>query len=262
MKCPVCGGKENTIIRKSFDDRYGYPELFSIAECSGCGHLMTSPRISDTDVSELYEKYYPRKSLNVEDVICGVSKPTRLSSRITRWWNGTDNQGQYSVSPQEVMLDVGCGSGASLLEAQALGAEAYGTEADPNVKRIAAELELNIHFGSLYDEPFQGKSFELIVMNQVIEHMPDPDLALQRLRNRLSSKGRIVLVFPNSASLGRRISGERWINWHIPYHQHHFNFKSFSRLALRCELEVVRSRTVTPNEWTLLQIRSFFSRPD
>jgi SAM-dependent methyltransferase len=160
------------------------------------------------------------------------------------------------------MLDVGCGSGTSLLEAKALGATAFGIEADPNVKPIAAALGLTIHFGSLQDYPFPELSFDLIVMNQVIEHLPEPDLALEMLRERLTPNGRLVLVFPNASSLWRRLSGNRWINWHIPYHLHHFDRKSFERMVHRCGFEVVRAHTITPNVWTLLQLRASRYTPE
>ena len=93
-------------------------------------------------------------------------------------------------------------------------------------------------------------------MNQVIEHFPDPDLALHNLRGRLAPNGRMILVFPNTASFWRCLSGDRWINWHVPYHLHHFTFDSFRRMAQNSGFRVVRLRTITPNVWTLLQLRA------
>jgi SAM-dependent methyltransferase len=209
----------------------------------------------------LYGTYYPRKNISPGDVVCEAAKVQHLFSGLIRWWDGTNNQGQYCARAGEVLLDVGCGSGTSLLEAKALGANAFGVEADPNVKPIASALGLNIHFGSLRDRPFPEQDFDLIVMNQVIEHLPDPDLALQILRDRLTPNGRMVLVFPNTNSLWRRLSGSRWINWHIPYHLHHFNLKNFERMVNQCGLQIVRSRTITPNVWTLLQLRANRHQP-
>ncbi|MGO8126718.1 class I SAM-dependent methyltransferase, partial [Rhizobium ruizarguesonis] len=62
-----------------------------------------------------------------------------------------------------------------------------------------------------------------IVLNQVIEHVPDPLAILAALRDRLNRGGRVVLAFPNTVSFHRKLWKERWINWHIPYHQNHFN---------------------------------------
>ena len=131
---------------------------------------------------------------------------------------GGDNQGQLDVKSGEKMLDIGCGSGLSLLIARSKGAEVYGVEADPNVQPLAKELGLSIHQGSIHDHPFPGMSFDLVVLNQVIEHIPEPGLALQVIAGRLAPGGRIILVFPNRCSFYRKIFGPRWINWHIPYH--------------------------------------------
>lgn len=256
MRCPVCEGSAFCPSTEIFDDRYGEPNRYQLANCVSCGHNATAPRLRESDLPRLYGTYYPRKNIGADDVMHEADKVKRAFAGLVRWWNGIDNQGQYSVRAGEVMLDVGCGSGTSLLEAKALGATAYGIEADPNVKPIAAALGLNIHFGNLQDRPFPEQTFDLIVMNQVIEHLPDPDEGLRELSARLAPNGRMVLVFPNTASLWRRLSGNRWINWHIPYHLHHFDRKHFERMVRRCDLEVVRSRTITPNVWTLLQLRA------
>jgi SAM-dependent methyltransferase len=262
MSCPICKGGLFLPGAEIFDDRYGESNRYQLARCVGCGHVATAPRLRESDLSTLYGTFYPRKNIVADDVTLEAGKVKRPFAGLVRWWNGTDNQGQYSVRSGEVMLDVGCGSGTSLLEAKALGATAYGIEADPNVKAISTALGLTIHFGSLQDYPFPEHSFDLIVMNQVIEHLPEPDLALEMLRERLTSNGRMVLVFPNTSSLLRRLSGNRWINWHIPYHLHHFDRKSFERMARNCGFEVVRARTITPNVWTLLQLRASRYTPE
>ncbi len=256
MTCPVCERAEAAFIREAYDDRYGQPDLFSIVRCKHCGHVMTAPRLHESDLGALYSTYYPRKHVNVEDLQREAARSVKSFARLRRWWAGTDNQGQYAVRPGEQMLDIGCGSGLSLLEARALGAEVRGVEADPNVQRIADELGLRIHIGSLLDEPFAGEQFDLVVLNQVIEHVPDPALMLDRLRSRIRPGGRMVLVFPNVQSLWCRLFGDRWINWHVPYHLHHFNRKGFERMAVRCGYQVRSVRTITPSLWTILQIRA------
>jgi len=256
MRCPVCQGHDFFAVAGVFDDRYGEPNSYHLARCTICDHVATAPRLRDSDLPTLYGTYYPRKKIVAEDVANDAAKARHLFSSLVRWWSGTSNQGQFGVRVGETMLDVGCGSGASLLEAKALGAIAFGVEADPNVKPIAAALGLNIHFGCVEDRPFPEQSFDLIVMNQVIEHLPDPDISLRTLSERMTSSGRMVIVFPNTASLWRLLFGDRWINWHIPYHLHHFDRRSFERMARHCGLEVVCARTITPNVWTLQQLRA------
>lgn len=260
-RCPVCNGHGFFPAEKVFDDRYGEPNSYLLARCAKCGHIATLPRFCESDLPRLYSTYYPRKGIRAENVADEVLKVKSVFAQLVRWWNGTNNQGQYSVRAGETMLDVGCGSGASLLEAKLLGAIPFGIETDFNVQPIAKALGLTIHFGNLKDRPFPGQVFELIVLNQVIEHLPDPDWALQTLNEMLAPNGRMVLAFPNTSSLWRSLFGMRWINWHVPYHLHHFNHKSFVHMVKRCGFEVTLSKTVTPNAWTLMQLRSIFYKP-
>ena len=253
--CPVCLDVERVRIRDAYDDRYGNPGLFSLWRCASCGHWMTAPRLREDQLGDLYSNYYPRKHVDVPSLRLEAAKVLEPHARLKRWWSGTDNQGQYTVRPGEKILDVGSGSGLSLLEATALGARAFGVEADPNTRRIADELGLNVHIGSLHDNPFPDQNFDLIVLNQVIEHIPDPGAALERIRGRLAPGGRVVMVLPNRNSFWCRLSGERWINWHIPYHLHHFSAMGFRAFSRRHGFEVSRSRTITPNVWTILQLR-------
>jgi SAM-dependent methyltransferase len=256
LVCPVCVGHEFSNSREVFDDRYGHPDLFELVSCTRCGHLMTSPMLKEEDLPHLYGTYYPRKKLSIDSIVNESKKVGLNFSKFRRWWMGVDNQGQYSACSGEKMLDLGCGSGLSLLEAQELGVEAWGIEADPNVKRISESLNLRIHQGSLNDEPFKDVAFDLIVLNQVIEHIPEPDKTLEKIKTRLAHNGRVIMVFPNVNSLWCRISASRWINWHIPYHLHHFNKNKFTKMAERCGYQIVHSRTITPNVWTILQLRA------
>jgi SAM-dependent methyltransferase len=217
---------------------------------------MTSPSLLEEELPALYSMYYPRKDVDTRELLKTASRVAGVAARLRRWWEGTNCQGQYSVRPGQSMLDVGCGTGLSLLEARHLGSQAFGIEADPNVRPIAEELGLRIHIGSLYDCPFPDLRFDLIVLNQVIEHIPQPGKMLAALRDRLNPGGRIVLAFPNRASFWRRLSRRRWINWHIPYHLHHFDSRSFESLARHHGYRVAHRQTITPNLWTTLQLRA------
>jgi SAM-dependent methyltransferase len=210
----------------------------------------------ESDLPSLYQKYYPRKDVDLPAIETEVKRNAERFATIKRWFSGTDNQGQFFAKPGQDVLDVGCGSCQSLLELKRIGACAYGVEADPNVKSIAEHFGLNVHIGSIWDEPFPGVTFDLIVMNQVIEHIPDPEKSLALVAKRLKPDGQMVLSFPNAGSIYRRMSGRYWINWHVPYHQHHFTRSSIAAMAEKLGLRIVSLRTITPNLWTVLQYRN------
>lgn len=241
--------------REAFDDRYGAPELYRLVSCQDCDHVMTAPPLTEADLPGLYSTYYPRK---VESAVSIQAQADRFGDTLAwlrRWLMGTDNQGHHLARFGETILDVGCGSGLSLLEAGALGAIPFGIEADPNVGPLAIELGITVHIGNIFDVPFPDRQFDLVTMNQVIEHVADPERTLLALRERLREGGRLVAAFPNQHSFWRRLCGDRWLNWHVPFHLNHFNARSFRILAERCGYEIIRKRTVTPNVWTLVQLR-------
>jgi SAM-dependent methyltransferase len=256
LKCIACNTEMLPFLEQMFDDRYGFPGYFDIYQCPGCKQCQTTPLLRDEDLPDLYGKYYPRREIDIEALVKQIGDPCDPSEMRRRQRNGTDNQGQYLTRPGMSVLDYGCGAGASLLEIKALGAEAYGIEADPNVKQVIDALGLRIHIGTLDDMPFAGMKFDLIVLNQVLEHIPHPELLLARFTQLLKPGGKLVLSFPNAGSVFARFFKRTWINWHIPYHLHHFNPRSARKFLERCNWQVRSVRTITPNLWTVLQCRA------
>ncbi len=261
LNCPVCNNTNFDTFRDVFDDRYGEPNIYNLAKCTGCNHLSTFPRIKEKDLGKLYSNFYPRNDIKYEEVLKKTKRNFNLLNKFLDWFNGTNNQGHFYAKRGEMVLDVGCGDCSSLIEIKSLGAKPFGIEADSNVRSISEKLNLDVHFGSIEDNPFKGKSFDLIVMNQVIEHIPEPDKCIRLLKEKLSNQGRIIFVFPNRKSFWQKITGKKWINWHIPYHLHHFDAKSFKNMANKCGLSITSCKTITPNIWTILQIRNYFYNP-
>ena len=256
MRCPIC---DNFIFNKLinlYDDRYGEPNLYSIKECKQCGHYCTFPRLNNNQLPSLYGNFYPRKNINLESIVKEAKKESSKFSGFLRWLKGTNNQGQFYAKKDDLFLDIGCGSGVSLIEAEILGAKAFGLETDPNVKIIGKNLNLNIFQGNLEESPFKETKFNLIVLNQVIEHIPEPDILLKKLTTKLTKNGLIIISFPNVNSFWRFLFKEKWINWHVPYHLHHFKEKNFGRLLSKCGFQIIKKKSITPNIWSLMQIRN------
>ena len=256
--CPICNNCEFKNIMRLFDDRYGEPNIYSISKCTKCNHLTTLPRIKNKDLSKLYSNFYPRKDLTANIILQEAKAENRKFSKILRWLNGTNNQGQFFIKKNQSMLDIGCGSGVSLIEAANMGGHGFGVEADPNIKSLAEQLNLDIFIGDFRKDTYNDKIFDLVVMNQVLEHIPEPNKYLEIIKDKMSSQSTLIVSFPNTKSFWRYISGKKWINWHVPYHLHHFNDINFERMAKNCGFKIIKKKTITPNIWTIMQIRAFF----
>ena len=261
MNC-ICGSSTfKTISENVFDDRYGYPDKFELLKCVNCSHIILNIEKNQINFDSLYGKYYPRKNLTSIDVKNGSRKIAGLKNKIKLYLEGLSNQGQIYAQRGMKVLDFGCGAGYSLVEMSEIGVDCYGIEADTNVKIIAKELGLKLHVGTLEDSPFKNIKFDLIILNQVLEHVPDPIHLIDKFKSMLSENGIIVISVPNVDSIYRKIFKFKWINWHIPYHIHHFNKETVSELFKRNGYKIIKVKTVTPNLWTSLQIQSLRYEP-
>lgn len=243
------------------DDRYGYPHQCSLLGCKNCGLIETAPYLSDFDLPALYEKYYLRKSVDLEQLHQEGIKHLGFWSRFERWVLGLNHLGQFKAKKNDVVLDFGAGACISLLQLRVMGADAYGLEADPSIKRIANRFNLNVYIGKFSDSPYTKMKFDLVVLNQVIEHLTNPSETLRALRSVLREDvGKISISCPNTDSFYRYLFQKKWINWHLPFHRFHFNKYSLKLMAEKCGYEVFNLKTITPNAWTEIQIQVLLNK--
>ncbi|UFS69725.1 methyltransferase domain-containing protein [Geomonas sp. RF6] len=248
MQCPICA-EAMAVVRRVYDDRYGYPGLFPLARCPACGHKALALRDMDaTALCELYTRYYPRGSFDLADF------SPAPEARGFRGWLGGMRCAAYLWVPAGVrVLDIGCGVGATLAYHSARGCEAHGVEADENVRHIAQALKLEVQIGLFDPELYAPESFDYVTLDQVVEHFPDPVATLRGIARVLKPGGVVVASTPNSGGWGARIFGRRWINWHAPYHLQHFSRRSMELAAGMAGLELVEARTLTSSEWLYYQ---------
>jgi SAM-dependent methyltransferase len=80
-------------------------------------------------------------------------------------------------------------------------------------------------------------------MSHVIEHVPDPVETLTLCHDLLRPGGRLIVVAPNSESLGRRWFRRDWLGWDVPRHLYTFTMNNLESCAHRAEFEVTELRT-------------------
>jgi len=257
-KCIICSSKMKLHFSDLYDDRYGYDGKFDLYRCPCCGQYKTVPLLKEQELTPLYSNYYPRKNIDTNAICNQAQQSKKVLSNLIRWWKGNNNQGQYFAKKGEIVLDYGCGSGLSLIELNLIGAKGYGIEADQNIRQVIERLKLNIHIGSLEPDTFGNTKFDLIILNQVIEHIPDPSTLINTLLNHLKNNGRIILSFPNSNSFYANFFKRKWINWHIPYHLHHFNLESSVKYFQNLGWSIDFKKCITPNLWTIIQSKVYW----
>ena len=97
------------------------------------------------------------------------------------------------------LLDCGCGAGAYAREYARLGAKTVGVEYQRDKLKHAPRVtgELLLMAADAAALPLASERFDVVVLNEVLEHVPDQQRVLAELRRVLVRGGLLVLMSPN-----------------------------------------------------------------
>jgi len=94
------------------------------------------------------------------------------------------------------VLDIGCGGGWFFPQLRDFGWQVEGIESDPRLVPTETGLRDTIHVDP-FNRSFQpGKQYALILMLDVLEHMPDACSSLRYAVELLQPEGRLLLTVP------------------------------------------------------------------
>jgi ubiquinone/menaquinone biosynthesis C-methylase UbiE len=111
---------------------------------------------------------------------------------------------------EDVLLDVGCGTGAAVRKAAPTVREAVGVDVAPamvvQARRLAEGLP-NVDFveGDSRELPFDEASFTAVVCTTSFHHYPDPAGAVREMARVLQPGGRLVIGDPCADRLAVRV---------------------------------------------------------
>ncbi len=260
--CFLCGSADADPVWTTPDRALGVPGIYTVVCCRGCGFLYQRPRVPDERLADCYPDHYPRHQEPSPRVPFKGSRRrvsavrwalaaglgyrafrdgtvpllTRLRGRLLlrrlRWdcppWIG---QGRY--------LDVGCGSGAALGVARALGWQVAGIEPDEAAAEKARRFAEEIYIGDALSAPFPPGRFDLVTAMHVVEHVPDPVRLVRRMADWLAPGGLLIIEVPNADGLGARLFGRAWSGLELPRHLSHFSPETLRRVVERAGGSVV-----------------------
>jgi len=217
IPCNLCG---STKVRQVADrDRDGAP--LRTVMCEGCGLVWTDPRPDEEANRRFYAHDY-----RVSYKAAPTPKP-KHAFRESRRALARYRRIEPLLSPGGRVLDVGAGAGFFPYVLQSRGFDVRGIEPNAGFCRWGCEtLGVNVKSGFLQDFDFADEPFDLITLNHVLEHLPDPGGALAILRSWLKPGGALVVEVPNVES-----------HWHAPEkrfhigHLYNFNRENLLRLA-------------------------------
>ncbi len=111
-----------------------------------------------------------------------------------------------SIPPSAMILDVGSGAGGFVVGCQQLGYRAFGVEPDrigagarlTSIQIAARRIVANVFVSAIGEGlPFPDGCFDLVTLNQVVEHVPDQLAVLREAARVLRPGGAIYVACPN-----------------------------------------------------------------
>jgi SAM-dependent methyltransferase len=121
------------------------------------------------------------------------------------------------------VLEVGCAEAGFLDALHEHGIRAVGLELEPHRIALAKAMNpnLELHIGDITDPHVAsriGMKFDLAVMRDVIEHVPEKEAAFRNLGNLLRPKGFLYVTFPPRFSpFGGHHQNGRSVLRNLPY---------------------------------------------
>jgi SAM-dependent methyltransferase len=122
--------------------------------------------------------------------------------------------------PGAKILDYGCGGGGLVEAGRQEGLDVYGVElfyAGSDARVHAGERGLlGVWVHELEEQqriPFPDESFDVVVTNQVLEHVEDIDVVLEEVHRVLRHGGHLLALFPSKWVLREGHIGVPFVHW-------------------------------------------------
>ncbi|MSR86234.1 class I SAM-dependent methyltransferase [Candidatus Woesearchaeota archaeon] len=190
--CNLCGSFE---IQNYAD--FG---TYRLQKCSSCDLLFTDQ--DSIDMTKMYSKDYFDGVHGNFFVDCKKDYATRIDKSkklqnfqyVLKKIKETKGQGTF--------MDIGCATGVFLDMAQKEGYDVTGVDVSDFACTYAREnFGVKTLNGKLEDLKIEEKSFDIITMWDVIEHVPDPHAFLAEVHRVLKDDGIIFVLTVNDSSL-------------------------------------------------------------
>ena len=141
------------------------------------------------------------------------------------------------------LLDVGCACGFFVELARQQGFDAWGFDPSSYAVQEARRLvgESKITEGTISSVAYPEKSFDVITLFDVFEHLDDPGEDIKKLSKFLKDDGIIVIATGDTESVMAKVLRQRWTFYIPPQHLFFFNKKTLTAL--------LRTYDLVPVEW-------------
>lgn len=195
-----------------------------LVRCTACGHIQVGRFPTLAELEEAYSEVDEGAYLEEE---AGQRATARRALDLI------ERHLDVGKGSPRALYDLGCWVGFLVSEAGRRGWDAQGTEPSEFAAHFArTRLGLEVQTATLESADLPAGAFDAVVLGDVIEHLPEPGAALERIARMLRANGVVYLALPDAGSRVARLLGARW--WSVlPTHVQYFTRASIARLLDR-----------------------------
>ncbi len=209
--------------------------IWEIARCYSCGLVFVKNIPSEDELKKTYG----------EDFFNDVQKSPLKGSILNHNPSYMNARRRLKtirkIGPQKgKLLDIGCATGI-FLKATKSFYDGTGLDISQYATDFAVQnLGVKAYCGSIFDTYFEARSFDVITMWDVIEHVTDPNKYIQKTSKIIRPGGLLVLSTGNIDSLMFKAQGKKWHLLIPPMHLFYFNPNSIKRLLAQNGFNVIK----------------------
>ncbi|MDH3972665.1 MAG: class I SAM-dependent methyltransferase [Deltaproteobacteria bacterium] len=213
---------------------------FQIKRCNKCRIAWTCPIPDKEQLSCYYPDEYHGKGGQerfnpLMEFFVNLSRRKRASI-VTAFTEGKSGK----------ILDIGCGRGVMLNILKKMGWQVCGTELSKKSSSFARERhEIEVITKDISHCDFPEKSFDIVTMWHVLEHLPAPFSTIEEVGRILKDGGRLIVEVPNFGGLQATFFANKWFHLDSPRHIFHFNEKSLVKYIEKCGFQVIKRENLS-----------------
>jgi SAM-dependent methyltransferase len=223
LACPACG---RTTAHRFLYNKNGCDVL----RCEECGLGRAETHAFDPNDYYTGDYFSGKRSDGYADYLGAEPVLRREFARTVNFIRSFRSSGR--------LLEVGCAYGFLLQEARR-DFDATGIELAEEAADHCRRSGLQVFTGPADDSLLKGLGvFDVIVMLDVIEHLPSPRETVALLARHLTPGGIIVITTGDFGALSARLAGARWRLMTPPQHLWFFSQESMRRMTTSLGLRV------------------------
>lgn len=216
VQCNNCNGRDTEPFASGLDFEYACSEdEFTAVRCCSCGLVFLNPRPAPSELPVIYpEDYIPYR---FDDYL------PPLMNRIRMFMQKSKVRAVTRFAPDDAVIwDVGCGGGFLLECLKKYGSASWalkGFDISESVLERVRAKGIDTRAGRFETMEFEEHSADVIILNQVIEHLDDPSAVVRCAHAALKPGGFLFIETPSLDGWDARLFKSRhWGGWHFPRH--------------------------------------------